>query len=118
MKEGFVHFSLKFFYFIKSRNKWNLFFDWEKEWIIDPCGETYDGQWSDDKKNGYGTFKLPSGESYVGQWTDGLRNGNGTFKWANGATYEGQYREGVKIGHWTFTLSSPPPEPHCPYCAG
>jgi hypothetical protein len=36
----------------------------------------------------------------------------------NIVTYEGQYREGVKIGHWTFTLPSPPPEPHCPYCAG
>mmetsp|Transcript_7155 Transcript_7155/g.14770 ORF Transcript_7155/g.14770 Transcript_7155/m.14770 type:complete len:400 (+) Transcript_7155:48-1247(+) len=42
-------------------------------------GASYNGEWHDNKKNGYGVQVYPNGEKYEGQWSDGLRNGEGTL---------------------------------------
>jgi hypothetical protein len=34
-------------------------------------GRTYDGEYSDDKKEGNGIFRWPDGRRYEGQWLDG-----------------------------------------------
>eukprot|EP00420_Gonyaulax_spinifera_P030891 CAMPEP_0197880474 /NCGR_PEP_ID=MMETSP1439-20131203/8270_1 /TAXON_ID=66791 /ORGANISM="Gonyaulax spinifera, Strain CCMP409" /LENGTH=391 /DNA_ID=CAMNT_0043500029 /DNA_START=51 /DNA_END=1226 /DNA_ORIENTATION=- len=41
-------------------------------------GASYNGEWSDNRKSGYGVQVYPSGEKYEGQWGNGLRNGEGT----------------------------------------
>jgi len=42
-------------------------------------GASYHGEWTMNKKNGYGVQVFPSGEKYEGQWNDGARNGEGTI---------------------------------------
>mmetsp|Transcript_105025 Transcript_105025/g.279444 ORF Transcript_105025/g.279444 Transcript_105025/m.279444 type:complete len:430 (-) Transcript_105025:44-1333(-) len=42
-------------------------------------GASYNGEWDNNKKNGYGVQVYPSGEKYEGQWSDGLRSGEGTL---------------------------------------
>merc|ERR1719160_1232464 len=42
-------------------------------------GQSYQGEWANNKKNGYGVQVFPNGEKYEGQWGNGLRNGEGTL---------------------------------------
>ena len=35
-------------------------------------GKIYDGEYVDDKKEGYGVFKWPDGKLYMGMWKDGV----------------------------------------------
>lgn len=43
------------------------------------AGASYHGEWSDNKKHGYGVQVFPNGEKYEGQWGRGGRNGEGTL---------------------------------------
>ncbi len=43
-------------------------------------GESYEGDWQDDKRNGLGVYKGADGSSYVGEWQDNKRNGEGVLK--------------------------------------
>ena len=60
-----------------------------------PDGRKYEGEFKNDKKNGYGEFTSSDGKKYKGEWKDGKQNGEGelfnpkdnTWKkgiWANG----------------------------------
>jgi hypothetical protein len=51
----------------------------------------YDGNYVDDKKNGYGVFSWPSGSRYEGNFKDEFRDGFGIMHWADGSTYEGEW---------------------------
>jgi len=42
-------------------------------------GASYNGEWDNNKKNGYGVQVYPNGQKYEGQWSNGLRNGEGTL---------------------------------------
>jgi len=42
-------------------------------------GASYHGEWTNNKKNGYGVQVFPNAEKYEGQWGGGLRNGEGTL---------------------------------------
>jgi hypothetical protein len=50
---------------------------------------SYDGQWKNDMKYGYGRFVWPNGAWYDGEWKDDLQDGNG-----KGVLFDGQYFEG------------------------
>jgi len=41
------------------------------------CGATYKGQSCNKKRCGVGVFSWPSGETYVGEFDDNKRNGKG-----------------------------------------
>jgi len=91
-------------------------------------GNTYDGEWKNNKKNGQGTYVWPSGREYIGAWKNGDRAGQGTMTvsdgtkyvgtWkddayllgtmtqANGGIYEGPFVDGVYAGTDTFTFGS------------
>jgi hypothetical protein len=43
------------------------------------AGASYHGEWTDNRKNGYGVQVFPNGEKYEGQWGNGYRNGEGTL---------------------------------------
>eukprot|EP00440_Ansanella_granifera_P003268 gb/GFBE01003559.1/.p1 GENE.gb/GFBE01003559.1/~~gb/GFBE01003559.1/.p1 ORF type:complete len:405 (+),score=95.10 gb/GFBE01003559.1/:1-1215(+) len=42
-------------------------------------GASYQGEWHNNKKNGYGVQVFPNGQKYEGQWANGMRNGEGTL---------------------------------------
>lgn len=61
-------------------------------------GDTYTGQWRNDRMNGEGTYVFADGDKYVGQWQDGKMHGRGTYTYANGDRYTGLFADDVKEG--------------------
>ena len=52
----------------------------------------YMGEWSNDKKNGYGVYDdILKGEKYLGQWLDSNRHGSGIIVTLDGMYFEGNF---------------------------
>lgn len=49
----------------------------------------YDGEYADDKKNGYGEFRWASGNVYKGLYENDERHGQGEMHWTDGSFYLG-----------------------------
>jgi 1-phosphatidylinositol-4-phosphate 5-kinase len=58
---------------------------------IYPDGSTYNGQWADNRKHGYGEEKLVNNCVYVGDFRFGNKHGSGKLVWENGKEYEGTF---------------------------
>jgi hypothetical protein len=67
-------------------------------------GNTYAGEWLNDKFEGQGTYRYRDGSKYVGQFSNNRRNGQGTFTWRDGASYVGGYKDDMRAGKGTFTF--------------
>lgn len=52
----------------------------------------YEGEWMADKKHGEGKLVTPNGEVYEGQFEDGMKDGMGKLKMNNGDVYEGAFQ--------------------------
>ena len=55
---------------------------------IEPGGDSYKGDFVDDKCHGKGTFKFANGATYEGEWSENKFHGNGKYVFANGSSYE------------------------------
>lgn len=67
-----------------------------------PNGDTYDGEWSNDKRNGQGVLKQKRGGKYEGDWVDDKRQGKGAQQWPKGHRYTGDWRDDKRHGQGTF----------------
>ncbi len=68
--------------------------------LICTDGEVYEGEWQDDKKHGHGKRTFASGSRYEGEWADELRSGKGVyFNAKSGVTYDGEWKDGKMNGH-------------------
>lgn len=47
--------------------------------FIWPDGRKYEGEYKNDKKEGYGEFEWNDGRKYKGKWINGKQNGEGEF---------------------------------------
>lgn len=63
----------------------------------------YDGEWKNDKREGWGRLTFPDGRAYEGQWVSGRMMGIGKLQYANGWTYEGEFYADMKHGDGTKT---------------
>ncbi|XP_060795716.1 radial spoke head 10 homolog B [Neoarius graeffei] len=64
----------------------------------------YEGDWENNRREGWGIRCYPSGDTYEGQWKNSVRHGEGTMKWIHlGQQYSGQWLNGVQHGHGTHT---------------
>ena len=54
-------------------------------------GATYEGQWLNGMRDGYGTQLWPDGSRYEGCWAFDKANGHGKLMHADGDIYEGQW---------------------------
>lgn len=64
-----------------------------------PSGAEYEGEWRENMRQGWGTYRLPGGAgTYEGDWKDDLRWGGGTFTWPDGSVYDGEWVRGVRHG--------------------
>lgn len=52
---------------------------------------TYDGDYCNDKKQGFGVFLWASGNTYKGQYSEDERDGFGEMKWTDGSVYQGDW---------------------------
>ena len=71
-----------------------------------PNGDSYTGQWKDDKYHGEGTYSTVNGFTCKGLWEKGKMNGNGEEKFADGNSYVGEFKNDRRDGHGTYTLAN------------
>jgi hypothetical protein len=55
----------------------------------------YEGDYENDKKNGYGVFTWASGNIYRGQYKEDERHGEGEMCWTDGSRYVGEWFHGI-----------------------
>ncbi|KAL4445509.1 hypothetical protein ABPG74_004583 [Tetrahymena malaccensis] len=64
-------------------------------------GDIYQGQFKEDKKNGKGTYfynESSDSKKYEGEWVNDKMEGFGVFEWRNGDRYEGYFKNGLRNG--------------------
>ena len=65
----------------------------------------YDGNWEDQKRNGYGKQLFPNGAYYEGNWLSNKAEGFGRMIFVSGLTFEGDFRRNIMIkGTYLFNL--------------
>ena len=70
-------------------------------WNYGPV-ERYNGQWSEDKMTGTGTYQFASGAEYKGSMKDNLFNGEGSYLFTDGARYTGGWMQNKMHGSGTY----------------
>ncbi len=68
-----------------------------------PDGTIYKGDWSGNKRHGYGIWIRPDGTKYEGEWENDKPNGRGVLINPNGSKYSGDWKEGKRHGRGTLT---------------
>ncbi|XP_077365840.1 MORN repeat-containing protein 3-like [Festucalex cinctus] len=63
---------------------------------------TYEGEWSEDNRSGWGRLTYKCGDLYEGEWLWDKEDGTGVIQFANGNWYEGSWKDGKKNGHGKF----------------
>ena len=70
-----------------------------------PDGGTYYGEFSNNKREGYGKALLNDGSIYEGTFKNGWRS-NGILKFKNGDTYTGSFKDGAFNGDGKFLFAN------------
>ena len=65
--------------------------------------ESYEGDWFEDKMQGFGTYHYPDGSIYEGEWKDDKHHGKGILSFSNGTRYEGEWQQHWMQGPGQFT---------------
>lgn len=65
--------------------------------------EYYDGEWKDDKMDGYGVYLYSNGDRYEGYWKEGMQHGKGKYTFTDGRCYEGEWQMHKMHGTGGFT---------------
>jgi hypothetical protein len=68
----------------------------------DEIGNSFVGQWANDKRHGKGTYKFACGDVYEGEWMDGMYHGKGKYTSATSDEYEGEWKGDKMHGHGTY----------------
>ena len=67
-------------------------------------GEIYIGNWVDDKQEGDGELILKDGSRYNGQFKKGLKNGKGKISWTDSSYYEGDFVNNYFDGYGVYMM--------------
>jgi hypothetical protein len=67
-----------------------------------PNGEVYEGNLTNNLKNGKGIYKYKDGSSYEGDWRDDQREGEGKLTDTQGNIYQGNFQADKKNGKGKF----------------
>ena len=54
-------------------------------------GNSYEGDWVNDKMTGRGVYRLADGDSYEGDYVNDKWTGRGVFRWPNDNMYDGDF---------------------------
>ncbi len=60
-------------------------------------GRMYNGEYYDDKKQGYGVFTWPDGRKYDGSWMNGKQHGVGIYHTTKGEAKKGEWKDGKRV---------------------
>ncbi|XP_057487503.1 uncharacterized protein LOC130773573 [Actinidia eriantha] len=95
-----------YYYYMKGR--------YEGDWVDDKYdgygvetwakGSRYRGQYHQGLRNGLGVYRFYTGDVYAGEWCKGQCHGCGVYTCEDGSRYVGEFRWGVKhgLGHYHF----------------
>jgi len=84
-------------------------------------GDEYEGEWTENERNGQGRYKA-NGDEYTGKWMDDKPHGTGVMKIVDGnITYDGEWKDGmlhlrtlvVEIFAYLFIHHVPSPRCYC-----
>jgi len=75
--------------------------DGKGKWIS-KTGYIYDGEWKNDKINGYGCLHMPDGSEYKGNFVSGKFNGEGSYTWQDGSNYTGPFLDNKPEGDGVY----------------
>ena len=64
--------------------------------------EFYDGEWVNDRKEGFGLYKYKNGSTYEGKWVNGVREGTGIFQYPDGSYYNGDFVNDKRNGNGKY----------------
>lgn len=64
-----------------------------------PQCNSYEGDYVDDRKCGFGQFVWASGNIYKGEYKDDEREGYGEMYWTDGSCYQGEWIRGIQHGY-------------------
>eukprot|EP00921_Rhytidocystis_pertsovi_P016487 GHVQ01026017.1.p1 GENE.GHVQ01026017.1~~GHVQ01026017.1.p1 ORF type:complete len:278 (+),score=37.95 GHVQ01026017.1:236-1069(+) len=76
---------------VGRRHGWGVYSYWTRK-------ELYDGEWMDDRKTGYGTYRFRNGDLYSGEWLDDVQHGRGISVQNEYNRYEGLFFGGRRHG--------------------
>ncbi|XP_042494876.1 uncharacterized protein LOC122074104 [Macadamia integrifolia] len=67
-------------------------------------GSRYRGQYRQGLRHGYGVYRFYTGDVYAGEWSNGQSHGCGVHTCEDGSRYVGEFKWGVKhgLGHYHF----------------
>lgn len=65
-------------------------------------GSTYQGQWQNRQRHGYGKQVWPDGACYEGQWQNNCASGDGRFTHSEGDYYIGQWHDNKAHGYGSY----------------
>ena len=65
-------------------------------------GETYEGDWVEDKMHGHGRYQFTSGAVYTGEWVKNKMDGKGSLINPDGTSYEGEWSNGLMHGEGSY----------------
>lgn len=65
-------------------------------------GNTYVGEWKDNRKSGYGKITFSDGECYEGSFKNGVFDGYGTYLYRSGNEFKGFWANGSKVVTWKY----------------
>lgn len=73
-------------------------------------GDTYAGEYFNDKMHGYGVYSFANGHRYEGAWHEGRKQGLGLYTFRNGETRAGYWNRGAL--ETRSTQATDPQAPH------
>ncbi|MBW7875241.1 MAG: hypothetical protein H3C47_04545 [Candidatus Cloacimonetes bacterium] len=73
---------------------------------IDPKDGTYEGNWANDRKSGFGINTDKHGNQYIGEHKDNHPHGNGKIIYKDSTTYYGDWVDGLKEGNGILVFAN------------
>ena len=67
-------------------------------------GEIYIGNWLNDKQDGQGELILKNGSRYTGEFKNGMENGKGKIIWPDSSFYEGDFVNNYFDGYGIYVM--------------
>jgi hypothetical protein len=55
--------------------------------------EYFEGDWKEDKMDGFGVYHYSNGDVYEGEWKENMHNGFGKYFFTDGSRYEGDWKD-------------------------
>lgn len=67
---------------------------------------SYEGAYIDGVKQGLGKMTFPNGDTYHGEWKQDKMHGDGSYMYVNGDIFSGKFDNGIRVGKGTYEFAA------------